>query len=294
MADAPSPPPQPRAAAASPRRRAPRPLLPLVALLVGLLGIAFSVDPSLLPASLRVSDCPAAVQLWRSSWGVDGAFAWVRRLTGGGSGGASGRGGGGRDANGRAAVDDEDDGGAVDDDPETLEARGRAASLAPRAAPAEPRGVDPASGLPLWRAADVARYTGRAARRLRVLLGVCGDVYDVTVLGYKFYGPGAGYALFAGRDATRALALGSTSDADVARAGDVTGVAAADVETQCTFYRGKYELVGKLVAEARSDGAGTAADAAEGAAAGAAAEAAVGAAGEVGGTDAAAEAATLA
>jgi hypothetical protein len=55
------------------------------------------------------------------------------------------------------------------------------------------------------------------------VLGVCGAVYDVTALGARFYGPGNAYALFAGRDATRALALGSTDAADVARGGDVDG-----------------------------------------------------------------------
>ncbi|KAF1658707.1 UNVERIFIED_CONTAM: Protein vem-1, partial [Eudyptes robustus] len=39
----------------------------------------------------------------------------------------------------------------------------------------------------------------------RVLLAVCGNIYDVT-RGKDFYGPGGPYEKLAGHDATRALA----------------------------------------------------------------------------------------
>jgi hypothetical protein len=80
----------------------------------------------------------------------------------------------------------------------------------------------------------------------RVYLGVAGDVFDVTDLGAHFYGPGAGYSVFAGRDSTRSLALGSLKQEDLERGGDVSGVDAKTVQEQHEFYSGKYKLVGVL------------------------------------------------
>ena len=124
---------------------------------------------------------------------------------------------------------------------------GRALLLAP---PSD-HGLDAASGLPLWSAADLALHGGCAAdfapRQGRTLLGVAGNVLDVTEQGLRFYGPGAGYCQFAGRDATRSLALGSLAQADLARGGDVAGVEARLVREQHDFYVGKYEVVGKLL-----------------------------------------------
>ena len=179
--------------------------------------------------------CPAAVRSWRATWGIDefvsGVFAIARRASG-------------------AVADDASllppfsDVGHVDG--ELLRARGAAAERTAPAAPAADRGTDVATGKPLWTAIDLARYTGADAGRARVVLGVCGDVFDVTTKGYHFYGPGGSYHLFAGRDATRALVLGTTDDSDVAREGDVSDVEPSLLEETCTFYRGKYELIGKI------------------------------------------------
>lgn len=98
--------------------------------------------------------------------------------------------------------------------------------------------IDTASGLPLWDAADLARYRGEDGSR--VTLGVCSRVYDVTDLGGRFYGPGKGYSIFAGKDATRALALGSLEEDELARGGDVSGIDDATVQSQCEFYDTKY------------------------------------------------------
>ena len=98
--------------------------------------------------------------------------------------------------------------------------------------------IETASGLPLWEAADLARYRGEDGSR--VTLGVCSRVYDVTELGGHFYGPGKGYSIFAGKDATRALALGSLGEDELARGGDVSGIDDATVQSQCEFYNTKY------------------------------------------------------
>ena len=119
-------------------------------------------------------------------------------------------------------------------------------------APATFRGLDAASGLPLWAREDLRAHgacgADFAARGGRTLLGVAGNVYDVTEKGLAFYGPGAGYCLFAGHDATRSLALGSLKEEDLAMGGDVAGVPPADVLEQGRFYSEKYgPPVGKLL-----------------------------------------------
>jgi len=78
-----------------------------------------------------------------------------------------------------------------------------ALALTPAAAPAGARRVHAPTGLPLWRGTDLARFSGAQAGG-RVVLGVCGRVYDVTALGARFYAPGRAYECFGGREATRA------------------------------------------------------------------------------------------
>ncbi len=202
-----------RMAAPAPPPRRRRVLLPLFFAIAAAAGIAWSFAPDAVARALGGARggaahgssggaCPPAIVAWRASSGADAAA-------------------------GEAAA--------------WLAAAAASVRLAvtPRAAPrarAPPR--DAATGLPLWAPADLAAYTG--ARGPRIVLGVCGAVYDVTALGARFYGPGNAYALFAGRDATRALALGSTDAADVARGGDVDGVPPQAVADQCKFYEEKY------------------------------------------------------
>lgn len=102
------------------------------------------------------------------------------------------------------------------------------------------------SGLPLFARGDLAGFTAPP----NILLAVNGDVFDVTELGSVFYGPGAGYSLFAGHDATRALTLGSLDQEDLAKGGDCSDFNEArlgELRGQHEFYLGKYVLVGKVL-----------------------------------------------
>lgn len=67
--------------------------------------------------------------------------------------------------------------------------------------------------------------------------------------GRQFYGKGAPYQCFAGRDSTRALTLGVLDQKDIERGGDISDFneqQRGSLATQQTFYRTKYPLVGKL------------------------------------------------
>ena len=89
----------------------------------------------------------------------------------------------------------------------------------------------------------------------RVLLAVGGHVYDVSA-GRGFYGPGGPYANFAGRDASRGLAM-NRFDADMLtdpdkpldRLLDLTDEERASLREWAAHFEGKYLLVGRLVDE---------------------------------------------
>lgn len=89
----------------------------------------------------------------------------------------------------------------------------------------------------------------------RILLGINGNVYDVT-RGKGFYGPGGPYGVFAGRDASRCFATFSTDasiikdeDDDLSDLNYMQQESLREWEAQLSE---KYTLVGKLL---KSDGA---------------------------------------
>jgi hypothetical protein len=186
--------------------------LALLFLLIGVVGLIFSVFPQLYPSI----GCPRSVV---------GARVWLMGFMRGLSGESAAR-------------------------PPFAPTLARAGDCLPAGAfpsPSAPLGVEPGSGLPIWGAAELANFgscaPGATVKDLpgcRVLLGVAGFVYDVTEKGAVHYAPGAGYCLFAGRDATRSLALGSLSSDDLEKGGWVEGVDEASVKEQATFYREKY------------------------------------------------------
>lgn len=64
----------------------------------------------------------------------------------------------------------------------------------------------------VWSEADLRPYDGSKDEDGPILLAVKGDVFNVGYKGRQFYGPGAEYAIMAGRDATRFLAKNSLEE----------------------------------------------------------------------------------
>lgn len=60
--------------------------------------------------------------------------------------------------------------------------------------------------------AELSRYDGSDSS-LPILVAIRGKIYDVSA-GKSFYGPGGSYAVFSGKDASRALAKMSTKAED--------------------------------------------------------------------------------
>ncbi|KAL6997835.1 Membrane steroid-binding protein 2 [Sarracenia purpurea var. burkii] len=80
-----------------------------------------------------------------------------------------------------------------------------------------------------------------------LLMAVKGQVYDVS-RSRMFYGPGGPYGLFAGRDASRALALMSFDPQDLT--GNIEGLSASDLDVLQDWeykFMEKYIKVGQLV-----------------------------------------------
>jgi membrane-associated progesterone receptor component len=80
-----------------------------------------------------------------------------------------------------------------------------------------------------------------------LLIAVRGNVYDVT-RGRDFYGPGGPYAMFAGKDCTRALA--KVSFDEELFTGDVRDLEAEELEKLdewIEMFEGKYRCVGRLL-----------------------------------------------
>jgi membrane-associated progesterone receptor component len=93
---------------------------------------------------------------------------------------------------------------------------------------------------------ELAQFDGTGAEG-KIYISVRGEVYDVTS-GKDFYGPGAGYHVFAGKDATRCLGKMQISDTEAN-----CGWENLSEESQTTLaeweakYKTKYPVVGTLV-----------------------------------------------
>jgi membrane-associated progesterone receptor component len=80
-----------------------------------------------------------------------------------------------------------------------------------------------------------------------LLIAVRGHVYDVS-RGRDFYGPGGPYAMFAGKDCTRALAKVSFDPQDLC--GDLQGLDREELDKLdewIELFEGKYRRLGRLL-----------------------------------------------
>lgn len=79
-----------------------------------------------------------------------------------------------------------------------------------------------------------------------IYVAVKGRIFDVTA-GKSFYGPGGDYSMFAGKDASRALAKMSKKEEDVC--GSLDGLTEKEMETLNDWekkFDAKYPVVGSL------------------------------------------------
>ncbi|KAF8007134.1 hypothetical protein BT93_K1208 [Corymbia citriodora subsp. variegata] len=89
-----------------------------------------------------------------------------------------------------------------------------------------------------------------------LLMAIKGHIYDVS-RSRMFYGPGGSYALFAGRDASRALALMSFDPRDLT--GNIEGLSESELEILQDWeykFMEKYVKVGQIVPSGTSTDVG--------------------------------------
>ncbi|KAM7255498.1 hypothetical protein ACFE04_008396 [Oxalis oulophora] len=94
-------------------------------------------------------------------------------------------------------------------------------------------------------AVELKQYNGRETSK-PIYLSVKGRVFDVTG-GRSFYGPGGSYEMFAGKDASRALAKMSKNDEDISPCLD--GLTEKEITVLNDWERkfeAKYPIVGRL------------------------------------------------
>uniref|UniRef100_A0A2P2JSJ8 Cytochrome b5 domain-containing family protein n=1 Tax=Rhizophora mucronata TaxID=61149 RepID=A0A2P2JSJ8_RHIMU len=92
---------------------------------------------------------------------------------------------------------------------------------------------------------ELKQYDGSDPKK-PLLMAIKGQIYDVSQ-SRMFYGPGGPYALFTGKDASRALAKMSFEDKDLN--GDISGLGAFELEALQDWeykFTGKYVKVGTI------------------------------------------------
>nr|CAD1829085.1 unnamed protein product [Ananas comosus var. bracteatus] len=97
-------------------------------------------------------------------------------------------------------------------------------------------------------AEELRAYDGSDPKK-PLLMAIKGNVYDVS-LGRLFYGPGGPYALFAGKECSRALALLSFDPRDIN--GNLEGLNEAELDVLQDWeekFKEKYAKVGQIVHE---------------------------------------------
>ncbi|KAK8690363.1 hypothetical protein V6N13_073897 [Hibiscus sabdariffa] len=113
--------------------------------------------------------------------------------------------------------------------------------------------------------AELKQYDGSDPKK-PLLMAIKGQIYDVSQ-SRMFYGPGGPYALFAGKDASRALAKMSFEENDLT--GDISGLGSFELDALQDWeykFMSKYVKVGtikKTVPVTQGDDTGEASGAAE-------------------------------
>ncbi|GKV23638.1 hypothetical protein SLEP1_g33343 [Rubroshorea leprosula] len=95
---------------------------------------------------------------------------------------------------------------------------------------------------------ELRAYDGSDPRK-PLLMAIKGQIYDVS-RSRMFYGPGGPYAMFTGRDPSRALALMSFNREDLT--GNIEGLSSDELEVLQDWeykFMEKYEKVGRIVLE---------------------------------------------
>lgn len=100
------------------------------------------------------------------------------------------------------------------------------------------------SSLRVFTSEELLNYTG--VDDTPIYIALSGIVYDVTP-GKSFYGPGAGYHMFAGRDASRALATMKFEDIESHNVDDLEEESLQVLRDWIAKYESKYKVVGTLV-----------------------------------------------
>lgn len=92
---------------------------------------------------------------------------------------------------------------------------------------------------------ELNKYDGTDPEK-PILVAIRGNIYDVSS-GKSFYGPGGSYAVFSGKDASRALAKMSTKSEDVSA--DLDGLTEKEIQVLDDWdkkFKAKYPVVGHV------------------------------------------------
>jgi len=99
-----------------------------------------------------------------------------------------------------------------------------------------------------WTNEEIRKYDGRGEDG-RILVAVNGKVFDMT-RGKRFYGPDGPYSVFAGKDATRALATFSLTEEIKEGYDDISDLSSSQMSSVKEWeeqFMEKYVYVGKLL-----------------------------------------------
>ncbi|CDS07019.1 hypothetical protein LRAMOSA09542 [Lichtheimia ramosa] len=93
---------------------------------------------------------------------------------------------------------------------------------------------------------ELAKHDG-SDPSLPIYVAIKGDIFDVTA-NKDAYGPGAGYSVFTGKDASKALGKSSLKPEDcIPDISELTEKELQTLDQWHAFFAKKYDIVGKVV-----------------------------------------------